>query len=68
MYQVNLEMGLESKYSGVFNYDTLAGAIEKIKSNLDVKITRMGAKRAIDELGSAHYWDAHSNHAKIIEF
>jgi hypothetical protein len=66
-YQVKLEMGLNNKYSGVFNFNTLAGAIEKVKSNLDTEITRMGAKIAIEENGRADYWDAESNHAKIIK-
>ncbi len=64
MYQVTLEM-VSSKYSGVFDFNTLAGAVEKVRSNLDTTITRMGSKMSIAELGSAHYWDADSNHAKI---
>tara|TARA_R110000787_G_scaffold143629_2_gene257424 strand:- start:340 stop:543 length:204 start_codon:yes stop_codon:yes gene_type:complete len=65
MYQVTLEM-VSAKYSGVFDFNTLASAIAKVKNNLDTEITRMGAKRALEELGSAHYWDADSNRAKII--
>jgi hypothetical protein len=64
MYQVTLEM-TSTKYSGVFDFNTLAGAVQKVRNNLDTDITRMGSKRAIEELGSAHYWDADSNHAKI---
>ena len=67
MYQVKLDMGLKSKYSGIFNFNTLAGAIEKVKSNLDTEITRMGAKSAIEETGRADYWDPKSNHAKILK-
>jgi hypothetical protein len=66
MYQVTLEM-VSSKYSGVFDFNTLAGAVAKIKNNLDTTITRMGAKMAIEDNGVAHYWDADSNHAKIIK-
>ena len=64
MYQVKLEM-IKKKYSGVFDFDTLAGAIQKVKNNLYADITRMGAKLAIQDNGRADYWDADSNHATI---
>ena len=65
MYQVKLNVSGKPQYSGVFRFDTLACAIQKVRNNLDADPTRMGAKMAIQETGRADYWDADSNHAKI---
>ena len=56
-YTVQVSLINTVKYDGLFEFNNLEAAVEKVNSNIDTGCTVVDAKNGLDIYGAAHYFD-----------
>ena len=56
-YTVQVSLINTVKYDGLFEFDNLEAAVEKVNSNIDTGCTVVDAQDGLDIYGAAHYFD-----------
>ena len=56
-YTVQVSLAATEKYDGLFEFDNLDAAVEKVNSNIDTGCTVVDAQDGLDIYGAAHYFD-----------
>ena len=56
-YTVKVSLAATEKYDGLFEFDNLDAAVEKVNSNIDTECTVADAQDGLDIYEAVHYFD-----------
>jgi hypothetical protein len=65
-YTVQVSLVATEKYDGLFEFDNLDAAVEKVNSNIDTGCTVDDAQNGLDIYGAAHYFDRFDGSSCVI--
>ena len=65
-YTVQVSLINTVKYDGLFEFDNLEAAVEKVNSNIDTGCTVADAQNGLDIYGAAHYFDRFDGSSCVI--
>ena len=65
-YTVQVQLNSKETYNGVFEFDKLADAVEKVNNNIDTGCNAADALIGLDIYGVAHYFDRFGDGSCVI--
>ena len=65
-YTVQVELASQVKYDGIFEFDNLESAVEKVNNNIVTCCAANDAKNGMDIYGAAHYYDRFGDGSCVI--
>jgi hypothetical protein len=65
-YTVQVQLNSKETYNGVFEFDNLDDAVEKVNSNIDTGCNAVDALDGLEIYGAAHYFDRFGDGSCVI--
>ena len=65
-YTVQVQLNSKEVYNGIFEFDSLADAVQKVNNNIDTNCSVIDAENGLDIYGAAHYFDRFGDGSCVI--